>query len=124
MDSAKKKILLLDDSEVIRAAATFQLEKAGYQVTAVASIDELEQVGNPQDADLILLDVEIEQVFGDDVGMVLRQVRDIQAPIWLFSSRPPDELAERAKDAGVDGFISKQDGLDHLVTRIGEILAG
>ena len=57
-----KSILLLDDSEIVRAAAAHCLERAGYAVTTVSSIDELEEKGNPQSADLILLDVEVQQL--------------------------------------------------------------
>ncbi|HEU5056496.1 MAG TPA: response regulator [Kofleriaceae bacterium] len=117
-----KSILLLDDSEIVRAAAVHCLEAAGYRVTAVSSIDELEEVGAPGKADLILLDVEVAQLFGDDVGMVLRKVRGITQPIWLYSSKPEAELAERVADAGLDGFISKSDGLDVLVERVRTIL--
>jgi DNA-binding response OmpR family regulator len=117
-----KSILLLDDSEIVRAAAAHCLERAGYTVTTVSSIDELEERGNPQGADLILLDVEVQQLFGDDVGMVLRKVRGITRPIWLYSSKPSAELAERVADAGLDGFISKSDGLDVLVERVRQIL--
>jgi DNA-binding response OmpR family regulator len=117
-----KSILLLDDSEIVRAAAAHRLEQAGYAVTAVSSIDELEEKGNPQSADLILLDVEVQQLFGDDVGMVLRKVRGITRPIWLYSSKPSAELAERVAEAGLDGFISKSDGLDVLVERVQQIL--
>jgi DNA-binding response OmpR family regulator len=117
-----KSILLLDDSEIVRAAAVHCLEGAGYQVTAVSTIDELEENADPRTADLILLDVEVEQLFGDDVGMVLRKVRGITRPIWLYSSKPDAELAERVADAGLDGFISKNEGLDVLVSRVREIL--
>lgn len=117
-----KSILLLDDSEIVRAAAVECLESAGYKVTAVSTIDELEEDGDPRAADLILLDVQVEQLFGDDVGMVLRKVRGITRPIWLYSSKPVGELAERVAEAGLDGFISKNEGLDALVARVREIL--
>jgi DNA-binding response OmpR family regulator len=117
-----KSILLLDDSEIVREAAADCLESAGYAVTTVSSIDEFEERGDPNNADLILLDVEVAQLFGDDVGMVLRKVRGITRPIWLYSSKPDAELAERVADAGLDGFISKSDGLDVLLERVREIL--
>lgn len=117
-----KSILLLDDSEIVRAAAAHCLEQEGYAVTTVSSIDELEEMGNPQSADLILLDVEVQQLFGDDVGMVLRKVRGITRPIWLYSSKPDEELAARVADAGLDGFISKSGGLEALVERVRQIL--
>ncbi|HUS65481.1 MAG TPA: response regulator [Kofleriaceae bacterium] len=122
MASRRKSILLLEDSELIRAAATARLEAEGYAVTGVESITQLEMTTDPRVFDLILLDVEVAELFGDDVGMVLRKVRGVNVPIWLYSSRPADELAERVRDAGVDGFISKTEGLDVLVERVAQIL--
>ncbi len=122
MASRRKSILLLEDSELIRAAATTRLEAEGYSVTGVESITQLEMTTDPRVFDLILLDVEVPELFGDDVGMVLRRVRGVNVPIWLYSSRPVDELAERVREAGVDGFISKTDGLDVLVERVAQIL--
>jgi DNA-binding response OmpR family regulator len=122
MASRRKSILLLEDSELIRAAATARLEQEGYSVTGVESITQLEMTTDPRVFDLILLDVEVAELFGDDVGMVLRKVRGVHVPIWLYSSRPADELAERVRDAGVDGYISKTDGLDVLVERVAQIL--
>jgi hypothetical protein len=54
--------------------------------------------------------------------MVLRGERRVATPIYLFSSLAPTELGERAKAAGVDGFIHKGDGLDHLLERVRTIL--
>ena len=122
MASRRKSILLLEDSELIRAAATARLEAEGYSVTGVESISQLELTTDPRVFDLILLDVEVAELFGDDVGMVLRRVRGVKVPIWLYSSRPVEELAERVREAGVDGFISKTGGLDVLVERVAEIL--
>jgi len=58
----------------------------------------------------------------DDVAMVLRYERRVRAKIFLYSSLPADELAERVRAAGLDGYIEKDHGLEHLVTRVGEIL--
>jgi DNA-binding response OmpR family regulator len=63
----------------------------------------------------VLLDVDVPEVFGDDVGSVLRGSRGLKTPIYLYSSLPADELDERAKDAGLDGFICKDVGMEGLI---------
>jgi DNA-binding response OmpR family regulator len=72
--------------------------------------------------DLILMDVQMPELYGDDVASVLRNERKVTTPIYLFSSLAPHELAERAQAAGVDGFIHKGEGLDHLLDRVRAIL--
>lgn len=116
-----KRILLVEDSPIVRLASVHALTEAGYEVSPRGTFDELIEQGI-DGYDLILMDVQMPELFGDDVAMVLRGERAIATPIYLLSSLPDAELRERARAAGVDGFISKQAGLAHLVTRVREIL--
>jgi len=114
-----KRILLVDDSPLILATAKHALEEAGFEVATRSTFDEL--MTQPIDVyDLILMDVQMPELYGDDVAMVLRE-RGHAMPIYLYSSLDPVDLAERAKAARVDGFISKQDVSD-MVERVREIL--
>ncbi|HLL25700.1 MAG TPA: response regulator [Kofleriaceae bacterium] len=116
-----KRILLVEDSPVIQAAVTEALAHAGYELAMASTFEQLIARGT-NGVHLILMDVQMPELYGDDVAMVLRE-RGITTPIYLFSSLPPDELSERAKAAGVDGFIHKGAGIDHLVERVAQILA-
>jgi DNA-binding NarL/FixJ family response regulator len=60
---------------------------------------------------------------GDHLGRILRTERGVTAPILLFSTLGDDELRERAAAAGLDGFVSKNAGLDVLVAEVDAILA-
>ena len=118
---AMKRVLLVEDSPIIQAAAVHALTSAGYQVSARSTFDELLAQGI-DGYDLILMDVQMPELYGDDVASVLRNERGITTPIYLFSSLAPGELAARATAAQVDGYISKSEGMDHLVTCVREIL--
>lgn len=116
-----KRILIVDDSPLILATARHALLDAGYDVETRTGVEDL--VGNStQGFDLILMDVQMPELYGDDVAAVLRDQRDLTTPICLYSALPPEELEERAKEAGVR-FISKQTGVAHLVTEVGKLLA-
>jgi DNA-binding response OmpR family regulator len=121
MVSAAKRILLVDDSPLIRASASQALGTAGYQVTVRAAFDELLEHGF-DGFDLILMDVQMPELYGDDVAFTLRGQRGVTTPIYLFSSLADSELAGLAADAGIDGYISKSAGLDALVARVRQIL--
>lgn len=121
MVTAPKRILLVDDSALIRESTARALVAAGYQVTVRAAFDELIEHGF-DGFDLILMDVQMPELYGDDVAFTLRGQRGVMTPIYLFSSIDEAELAQLAIDAGIDGYISKNTGLDHLVARLGEIL--
>ncbi|MBK9032506.1 MAG: response regulator transcription factor [Myxococcales bacterium] len=116
-----KRILLMDDSVLFLELVSDALRRAGYQVTTARDLGELD--GRPDDVDLVLMDVQMPEAFGDDLGMVLRHVRGSAAAIYLLSSLDGDELARRAAEAGLDGYISKHVGVDAVVARVGEITA-
>jgi len=119
--NAAKRILLVDDSPLIRESAAHALGAAGYDVTVRGAFDELIEHGH-DGFDLILMDVQMPELYGDDVAFTLRGERGVTTPIYLFSSIDVDELAGLADDAGVDGYISKNAGLEQLVARVREIL--
>jgi len=121
MVSAEKRILLVDDSALIRATAAHALGGAGFQVTVRAGFDELLEHGL-DGFDLILMDVQMPELYGDDVAFTLRGERGITTPIYLFSSLEDGELARLAADAGIDGYISKSAGLEALIARVRQIL--
>ena len=116
-----KRILIVDDSPLILEASRHALQSAGYEVETRTGVEDLGARGSGG-FDLILMDVQMPELYGDDVASVLRIDRELKTPIYLFSTLPDDELRERAKDAKVDGFISKGEGVDHLVAEVKKIL--
>ncbi|MEM9491813.1 MAG: response regulator, partial [Myxococcota bacterium] len=98
------------------------LERAGYTVLIAQDFSQLAHIQEDYNLDLILMDVQMPELYGDDVSMVLREVRGVKTPIYLLSSLNAEELAERADEAGIDGYICKRDGIDALVQRVKKIL--
>ena len=117
-----RRILLVDDSPMALELGKLALESAGHQVLTACDLAELEHHAAHAEVDLILMDVQMPELYGDDVAMVLRGVRGVSTPIYLLSSLSADELAERAHSAEVDGFITKSGGPSALVARVNEIL--
>lgn len=117
------RILVIDDSEIILEVTRDALEGAGYEVLTASDPSEF-HLAKEAAPDLILLDVNMPEVFGDDVATYFREAWGVTTPIYLFSDMPRNELAERAVKAGVNGFIPKTDGLDYLVTEVRSILTG
>jgi DNA-binding response OmpR family regulator len=116
-----KRILIVDDSPIILAASQHALVTAGFDVETRVGIDELGDKGC-DGFDLILMDIQMPELYGDDVAAVLKHERDVRTPIYLFSTLPEEELATRAGAARVDGYICKAEGVEHLVDRVREIL--
>lgn len=118
-----KRILLMDDSAIFLEVMRAALEKEGYTVVCASNLAELDGVRASGDtSDLVLMDVQMPEAFGDDIAMTLRHAYGVQAPIYLLSSLEENELAERAKWAEIDGFISKNRGMDAVITAVRGIL--
>jgi DNA-binding response OmpR family regulator len=113
-----KTILVMDDSAVVLEVLKITLEAAGYRVKTAENLRELEAARAGGEPDLFVLDVQMPEAFGDDVAQVLREVKKVNVPIFLFSSLDARVLAERARDAEVDGWVPKSAGVATLVTRI------
>lgn len=115
------RILIIDDSEVVRSLVIKGLSAAGYAVTAAGTYEEMTKALQ-QSFDLILMDLNMPELYGDDVGNVLRYVRGVKTPIYMLSSADTSELETRSKDAGLDGWISKRDGMRVVFERIKQLL--
>lgn len=116
-----KRILIVDDSPVALAACRHALVEQGYDVETRDGVEDLGAKG-ADGFDLILMDVQMPELFGDDVASILRNDREVRTPIYLYSTLPDDELRERAAEAHVDGFISKTAGTEHLLDEVRKIL--
>jgi len=112
-------VLLVDDSPLTLEALRAGLQGAGFDVVTASDLEGVPRPLPPEIA-LVLLDVEMAEAFGDDLAVVLRQ--DSTTPIHLLSSLDEAELAERAADAGVDGWIAKGNGVAAVVARVEELL--
>lgn len=122
MTEERKRILIVDDSPLLLDLAREALERAGFTVLVAQDFGQLGSLQEHGRIDLILMDVQMPELFGDDVAAVLREVRGVKTPIYLLSSLTADELAKRASEAEVEGYICKRDGIDALVERVTRIL--
>jgi DNA-binding response OmpR family regulator len=116
-----KRIVVIDDSALVLKAARKALEGAGYDVTTFEEPGDFDpdRTGRP---DLILVDVNMPQFFGDDVVSYIKDTWMLEAPVLLFSNVPERELADAARRCGADGYISKHKGLDELVATVRALL--
>ena len=122
MTESQQNVLILDDSEVVLEIARKYLQDAGYFVSTALTLDEFDRHKSTRAPDLILLDVQMPELDGDDLGRRLRQERGVTAPILLYSTLADDDLEARARAAGLDGYVSKNAGLGALVARVQSIL--
>jgi DNA-binding response OmpR family regulator len=115
--SAKRRIVVIDDSVTILASVRRALEQRGFAVQTASDPAELAS-GDAQQAALVVVDVQMEQVFGDDVVRIMREVWEVTAPILLYSSLPLTELVVRAQASGATGAVCKANGVGALCEQV------
>ena len=117
MPSARPRVLVMDDSELILAMTREALERAGFEVSTAKDITELEAFRD-RPVDLLVIDVQMPEAYGDDLALTLKEAYGVTTPILLFSTLDETELAPRAAEAKVAGYVSKRAGLEVLVERV------
>lgn len=120
--AARKSILVFDDSPFALALTRAALESAGFEVAVAEDLSSFERQRMTFDPDLILVDVQMPEAFGDDVASTLRGWHGVQVPIVLVSSLDQAELERRAQRAQASGYICKGAGMSELVRRCRELL--
>ena len=119
----KRKILLIDDSEITLALEKSVLESRGYDVRATSTLMEFEKTLQAWKPHLILTDIHMPEATGADICRTLKNEYGTQdIPIVLFSSLPDEELSRLAEQVGADGYLSKANGLDAMGEKIDELV--
>jgi two-component system invasion response regulator UvrY len=120
-----KKILIVDDHEVLRegvkrifdkqpGAATF-----GEASTAQEALDLVRE----QDWDVVVLDLSLGGRSGLEVLRELKQIRP-KLPVLILSMHSEAQFARRAFKAGAAGYITKDSPRAELVKAISKVIEG
>jgi DNA-binding response OmpR family regulator len=117
------RVLVIDDSPMTVDLLTGALANAGIEADSAQDLAALDTRLNGQSYELVLVDVNMPEMYGDDVVEFLRVQRGIKATLWLYSDLPEDELKQKTSASGADGYLTKSSGLESAVERINEHLA-
>ena len=127
----KKKILVVDDNEVILKTITLKLQACGYQVITALDGSEAVAAARKETPDLILLDInfppEVDGVPWDGFRIIdwfhrLDAARKI--PIIIITSSEDPKHQERAAKSGAVAFFRKPIDYDDLLKVIRSALSG
>jgi two-component system, chemotaxis family, response regulator PixH len=119
MAEESRRLLLIDDSEVILSMSSSLLTKAGFEVRAVSSLRTFLNTLLDWKPHVIVTDLHMPEMSGVELCQWLRkQVTTARIPIVLCSSVPEAELGEIARTVGADAYLSKQGGLEALPDRL------
>lgn len=112
MNEPINKILVIDDTQIIRDLLVEVLRADGYEVdTACDGVEAVEMVGRA-DYDLVFCDVHMPRQNGLETA---RRIMELSSAVKLIMTDSyPDKLAKQAKREGAFGYICKPFDLGEL----------
>jgi len=113
----KKRILVADDSETIRALLRTALESAGYDVSMAADGLAAHELGTNDDFDLVIMDQLMPGLLGLEV---IGKWRDegIETPVLMLTGVDDDRTAVESFDVGAVDYVRKPFRIPELMARI------
>lgn len=114
----KKKILFVDDEVDLLKVVSIRLKKTGYEVFEAADGQAALDLARSQTPDLIVLDVFLPVMRGDEVATILKKDENLKhIPIILISA-DVDTLEGRTLASGADGYLAKGFGSGELIEMV------
>jgi two-component system KDP operon response regulator KdpE len=116
MTSAPARLLLIEDELPIRKFLGASLASAGYQLDEASTGREGLHLASQSPPDLVILDLGLPDLDGQDV---LRQLREwLSAPVIILSARDQEKQKITALDNGADDYLTKPFSTAELLARI------
>jgi two-component system, chemotaxis family, chemotaxis protein CheY len=104
-----KKIIVVDDSSVIRKELSVVLSSAGYQVVEAASgLEGLTRLGEHADAAMVLTDINMPEMSGIEMlTRIKADAKNAGLPVVMLTTEGNTDLMKQAKRAGAKAWIVK-----------------
>ncbi len=116
-----KKILLLEDDEMLSQTLLQFLKLEGYDVTLVSDGEEALDATYTSSFDLYLLDINVPLINGIDFLKLSRDAGDKTPTFFITALRDLPSLS-KAFESGCNDYIKKPFDMDELLIRIKSIL--
>lgn len=110
------KILIVDDEAPIRKFLSISLGASGYEVLEAGSGKEALETAAFKQPDLIVLDLGLPDMDGQDVIKKFREWTKI--PILVLSVRADEKEKVLALDNGANDYVTKPFGIAELMARL------
>lgn len=129
LSGAQKRILIIDDEDLIRETVAMALTDEGYQVftaeTGQRAVDLMFPAsgeGKPGlDVDLAIVDLMLPGVNGLDICRLMRH-HHIDAPILILSAKGAETDRVVGLEVGADDYLPKPFGMRELIARCRALL--
>jgi CheY-like chemotaxis protein len=123
MGECRGRVLVVDDSDVIRTLITVNLELEGFEVvTAVDGQDALDKIHEVL-PDVMTIDVVMPRLDGfDTVAQLRADPRTSQLKIAMVTACAQEADLRRGAEVGVDAYVTKPFDPAHLVRTVRDLV--
>jgi DNA-binding response OmpR family regulator len=117
----KAHILVVEDEQKIRSALRDFLEFHGFGVTEAVDGLEAQRIVAEKQFDLVLLDLMLPKISGEQLCTGWRQ-EGMQTPVIMLTAKGQQKEKVMGLDLGADDYITKPFALEELLARIKAVL--
>lgn len=118
---AQTNILVVEDEQNIQSALVDFLDYHGFTATVAADGLEAERIVAESSFDLILLDLMLPKISGEQLCSKWRR-EGLQTPILMLTAKGQEKEKIAGLDLGADDYITKPFSLEELLARIKAVL--
>ena len=118
------KLLIVDDSSMLRDMLTYALNEGGYnEVTeGIDGVDGLKKAKETQH-DLLIVDYNMPNMNGIEMIKAIRKLENYKSiPIFMLTTERSEDLKQEAKSAGATGWITKPFVPEQLLKAVNTVL--
>jgi len=114
------RILVVEDEQSLREPLVYLLEKEGYEVVEAADGTSAVTAFTEKGADLILLDLMLPGINGNEVCRIIRQTSNV--PIIMLTAKDSEIDKVVGLEIGADDYVTKPYSTRELLARMKAVL--
>ena len=119
----KKSILVVEDDQDIQQLVSYNMIKAGFNVTCADSGEEGLNLLDRESFDAIILDLMLPGKSGMEVCRIVRQLKESKTiPIIMLTAKGEEEDIVAGLEAGADDYVTKPFSPKVLTARVQSVL--
>jgi two-component system cell cycle sensor histidine kinase/response regulator CckA len=120
----QKRILLVEDEDVVRGLASSTLQFAGYSITEASNGLEAVKIfeARPGEFDMVVTDVVMPQMGGRELVQAITKLQPEMKVLYLSGHIADEELQAEITKNGVP-FLPKPFKPSELITRVFEVIS-
>jgi DNA-binding response OmpR family regulator len=114
------KVLVVEDDESVRMTLGYNLLASGYDVVQAENDERGLKLARSWTPDLVVLDLMLPGVSGEDVCRTLRQESNV--PILILTARRSQAEKVRGLELGADDYMTKPFGVHEFLSRVDALI--